>query len=223
LPADSPRRPLLGVAAAAAGGVVTLVGARARPRRPVGASAVLVALAVAFAAGVGVAGRSSLGPLVEARGTLASPDRADAWAAAARAWWEQPVVGTGPGRLHLGWVPDDGVPHTADHAHNEYLQLLAELGVVGGVLLGGVLVAWGRAAWRGLAGAGPARADRAGAAAGLVALAVGSAFDFHWRVWALLVLAGLLAGLVVRCPPVAPGSVTVDTGGGPCDESERPR
>jgi O-antigen ligase len=182
---------------------------RARAARPAAVAAVLGACAVASAVVVLVVGRSSFDALAEARATLASPDRADAWAAAARAFWRQPVVGTGPGRLHLGWVADDGVPQTIEHVHNEYLQLLAELGVVGGILLGGVLASSGLAVWRAVgpgaaerAGALP-RADRAGAAAGLVALAVGSALDFSWHTWALLVLAGLLIGVAAGRPVAA--------------------
>lgn len=190
MPAGSPARPAL----AAAGLVVGLAIAVAAPRLPVRAAVVTgVAGVVALAA---VASGPALGRIARPRLTLSSPDRAQETAAALRRVADRPLTGAGPGRLVLAWAGPDGTTFVARWAHDEYLQVLGELGIIGLAFVAAVLVALGRCVARNRASS-PSREVWAGVVAGLVALALHSAFDFLWRVPAIPLLAALLVGLTV--------------------------
>jgi hypothetical protein len=106
---------------AAALAVVVIVWQRWRVR---GLTVAIVVLAVAGIAGV-VAG------LVREVPTVADQDRVTAWAAAARMWQAEPVIGAGFRSfewLHAGF----GSP-VLDAPHNEWLRLFAEEGSVVGL------------------------------------------------------------------------------------------
>lgn len=183
-----PPRPLLAVAGLGAGLAIAAVLA-GRPR---------VAAAALVGAFVLVAGVAALaGGLDAARGsrmTLASPDRANEAAAAARVGADRPLTGAGPGLVVLSWHDDDGRRLVAHYAHNEYLQTFAELGAVGLAL---VLVL-GAAVAREIRSP-DASPVRAAAGAGLAAVALHSGMDFLWHIPAIpLVCAALVA---VACPP----------------------
>ena len=78
--------------------------------------------------------------------------------------------------------------------HNEYLQTLAELGLVGLILLLVLLAAVARDVRR----AGPPAVTptlRAGVAAGLAALAAHGLFDFGWHLPAIWLTGALLVGI----------------------------
>ncbi|HYX44274.1 MAG TPA: O-antigen ligase family protein [Acidimicrobiales bacterium] len=195
MPASSPPRPVVAALALAAG----LAIAAFRPRTPLprhrgtlvvvaAAGAVMFALAVGTSHAIGAVGRS--------RFTVSSPDRHQERRAALRLAAESPLTGVGPGQAGLRWVGPDGRTFVAKYAHNEYLQVLVELGAVGlGLVLALLLVTARRM-----------RADRrtaprsplwSGAVAGLVALLVGSAFDFLWHVPAIPLFAALLVAFTV--------------------------
>ena len=193
--AGSSRNPLLASAALVAGLGVTswlLSGGRGRRR------AVLVAT-VSIVLGAGVAagdGWDSATAVRERRFTAASPDRTNAVRAAFRLVGEHPIVGVGPGRATLSWTSRDGTTLVGRYAHNEYLQLLVELGAIGLVLLLGLVVAIARA----VVNARPRHPSAplwAGAAGGLLALAVGSGVDFLWHVPALPLVGALLFAITV--------------------------
>lgn len=193
--AVSSRDPLLASAALMAGLGVTswlVSGGRGR-RRAVLVATVLIVLGVGIAAGDGW---DSATAVRERRFTAESPDRTNAVRAAFRLAGEHPVVGVGPGRATLSWTSPDGTTLVARYAHNEYLQLLVELGAIGLVLLLGLMFA--------VAGAvlnarqrHPAGPLWAGATAGLLALAVGSGVDFLWHVPAVPLGGALLFGITV--------------------------
>ncbi|MDQ3642935.1 MAG: O-antigen ligase family protein, partial [Actinomycetota bacterium] len=109
---------------------------------------------------------------------------------------EHPVVGIGPGRATLSWVAADGRTLVARYAHNEYVQLLVELGGVGLALLLALLVTVAQAVRSGRR-TQPSLPLWAGATAGLVALAVGSGLDFLWHVPAVPLVGALLVGITV--------------------------
>jgi hypothetical protein len=208
LPVGSDRQPTLAAAALSVGVVLTLILSRASRT-----------IAVGLVAGAGVLGAvlvmhtaGALSRLLETRVTLASPDRGAAWGAALRAWRDSPILGTGPGKADLVWVGSDGKSYVARYVHNEYLQVLAEHGLVGAVLLGGLAVAVGLTIRRtikelGAAGRGEQRRARLAAAAGLVAFAVGSAFDFYWHIPGLLIVPAILVGIATRPPTIGHSSV----------------
>lgn len=178
MPAHSPSRPLLAGAALvlglAAAAVLAVVGTRAR----VVLSVAVVGIGAAMVATGAAEAVSAIGGT---RLVVSSPDRGRELRAALDVAHDHPVTGVGPGRAAVAWTGADGGVLVARYAHNEYVQVLAELGAVGLILLLAILGAITRAVWR-------ARAEtpwpdlHAGAAAGLLAIAVGSALDFLWHV-----------------------------------------
>jgi O-antigen ligase len=58
------------------------------------------------------------------------------------------LTGTGPGNADLRWTGDDHGSHRFAYVHDEYLQVTAELGLVGLALLAILLVAIARMLWR---------------------------------------------------------------------------
>ena len=104
-----------------------------------------------------------------------------------------PVGAAGVEQAGLFWVGADGNGQLARYAHNEYLQTLLDLGLLGCLLLAGVFAACVVTLRRGRP---PAQASlRAGALAGLAALAVHSGFDFLWHIAVLPLAGSLLIGL----------------------------
>jgi hypothetical protein len=112
-------------------------------------------------------------------------DRSVEWSTALHQWASAPVVGVGPDRLLVFHTADGAY---ARFAHNEYLQIAADAGIIGLVLLL-------------LAGAAIFRAARrfdvlsSCACAALVCCAVGGAFDFDWHLTFVGFLGGWCAGL----------------------------
>lgn len=179
----SSARPVLAIAAVGLGAVVVIAFERVRPALVV--AAVSGAVIVVVAAGAQ--------PLVDARLTPASQDRVDEWVASLRLASSSPLLGVGPGHFSLEYRAPDGSPRVAKYAHNEYLQVLAEQGLVGLIVVVGGLAFVGRAIVR----ARPRDGDPlwTGAVAALAALAVHSAFDFVWHVPLIPIVGGILVGV----------------------------
>lgn len=188
MPAGATPRPALAFLGLAAGAAL----AAGYERAPAGARRAAVVLGL-----VAVAAVVTIGPFDSVRDTrlsVASADRRDETSAALRLVADRPLTGTGPGQATLFFDGPDGRPLFARYAHNEYLQVAAELGLVGLALTATLLFALGRSVRAGRASA-PSPGLWAGAAAGLVALATHSAFDFLWHVPAVPLAGALLAGL----------------------------
>jgi len=152
-------------------------------RRRVGAAvagtAVLVGLvAVAFSGHL-------VSRIAHTRLSAASSDRAHEWAAAFDVARHHLILGIGTARVLLQWR-EGGKLYTATFAHNEFLQLLTQDGVVGlGVLLVGLAFVFVRLAHRrGRAGAWSAECG----IACLVALLAQSSLDFLWHLPVIPVL-----------------------------------
>jgi len=189
--ASGPPRPAAAVAGLVAGLAVTVAAGR-RPRRALPALAALAAVALAGGAALGAFdGLLSAG--AGTRLTFASSHRVSQTRAALDLVADRPLLGTGPGRAELIWTEPDGSALLARYVHNEYVQVLTELGLVGAALLALLLGAVARLVARGR-GAGPG-ARWAGVAAGLAALGVHSALDFLWHLGAIPLVAAALAGL----------------------------
>jgi O-antigen ligase len=171
-------------------------------RRRVVILAALCVAAVGIAVGAGVVLRVP----IERRVALgSSEDRSHEWAAAFDQWRSSPVVGVGPDQLLFFHAKDGDFAH---FSHNEYLQVLADGGLVGAILL----VCAGACVIRAVR-----REDVATscAAAALLCFAVVGALDFDWHLAALGLVGGWVAGLTGR-PDVAeplfhppPGQVDV--------------
>jgi len=154
-----------------------------------------------LATGGGVAGAAQT--VAEARANLASPDRTGALHAALRLLAQHPLTGTGPGQAHLRWEGQGHGTQLFAYVHNEYLQVAAELGLVGLVLLAVLLVAIARLLWRARATGRPG-ATWAGAAAAAAAFATHSGFDFVWHLPAIVLTVTLLVGAALPTPDPAP-------------------
>jgi O-antigen ligase len=194
MPAGSPPRPALAAATLVVGVGVAVGTFHLRSRQlALGlAAAVLAACAVLAVGGRGVDAATTIG---STRLTIASPDRVAAARAALQLAAERPLTGAGPDRAVLSWVQDSRRV-TSRYVHNEYLQVLAELGFVGLALLVVLLASLAWTVWRGRPHA-PSTAVWAGVAAGLAALAVHSGLDFLWHLPAIPLAGAVLAGLVL--------------------------
>ncbi len=139
----------------------------------------------------------------------ASSFRLDTWRDALRMAAASPVVGQGLGAFHDAF-PRYKRAHDlirVEHSENDYLETLAETGLVGLGLALCALVTLVAAAWRGLrAGVHPLlRGLGMGALAALLALAVHSAFDFNLRIPSNATLAAFVAALVAATSGLRPG------------------
>ncbi len=195
MPEASPSpRPLLAAVALLVGmAAATTLAAASADRRRSRMLLGLMAVAVPLALVAGAQSAGSLRAVADSRLTASSPDRAEALLAGVRLVREHPVAGVGPGRGALSWVGPDGRTLVAKYAHNEYLQVSVELGLVGLALLLAMFAGVAAALLRSST-AGSTRPLWAGGVAALVALAVGSAFDFLWHVPAVPLFGALLIG-----------------------------
>jgi O-antigen ligase len=193
--AGTPTRPALAVAAMLAG---LALGATPLPRtrttRIAAGTAALAVPAIALTAAHG-----AVTSVASTRATLGSPERS----AALRAAWDTArahlLTGAGPGITRLVDTSGSGTG-VFRYAHNEYVQVLAELGIPGLVLLLAFLALAARALLR-------SRTDltfTAAALAACAALAAHAGLDFLWHLPAIPLLAAALAGLAAPEPPARP-------------------
>ncbi len=148
--------------------------------------------------------------------------RWDLMRATVRMWWDHRWFGVGPGHFDVRW-PQYRPPTIQSRpiwAHNDYLNLLADYGLVGGVIVGlGIWLLWRGAGktWRnvsrGEGNLGWKRSDRAavllGAGLGLIAMGIHSFFDFNLHIPANALICTLLVGLVASHERYATRSVWV--------------
>jgi len=134
--------------------------------------------------------------------------RLDTWRDSLRLAASSPVLGHGLGAFHDAYPRfkrGHGIVRV-EHAENDYLETLAEMGVPGLALSVAGLALLLAAAGRGVA-TGPDRLVRGigtGAAAALVALAVHSAVDFNLRIPSNAALAALVAAAAAGAAGVRP-------------------
>ena len=217
-PVSMGARPGLAVTGLAVGAMVAL-GPGLLPGRVRPAALAVLATAAAVAA-IGVAGHLGtdvLRPVLDSRATLGSYGRSMGTRAAIEMFLANPVAGTGVGRSLLMWGTADGHGKVALYVHDEYLQALVDLGVIGAGLLLALLVTLARVVRAGRS-QGAGRLLWPGAVAALVALAVHSGFDFLWHIPVLPLLGGLLIGLAGRgsgTPGGRPATGTPDPGADP--------
>jgi len=123
-----------------------------------------------------------------------SERRIELWSDALQIIVDRPLFGVGAGRFDEESTVARSDPD-ARHAHHEYLQLAAETGVVGGLLLVGIFT-WG------LMRLGVSRWDRGGASvvgAGVAALAMHACVDYVLHFPLLPITAAFLLGIAVGC------------------------
>jgi hypothetical protein len=138
--------------------------------------------------------------------------RLDFWRVDAQAFASQRLHGTGAGTYENEWYQRRRSPNQVVDGHSLYLETLAELGVVGLVLLAGALLAMLVAVARGLRG--EQRHAHAAVLAAGVALLVHAGIDWDWEMPALFCWLFVAAGCAAARPS-RPGTETAGAGGGP--------
>jgi len=195
-PVHDPARPGLALAGLLVGAGIAVGPALLAGRLP---RWVGLASAVAGAAGAALVlprlvPADALHAVLASRANLASEGRTGALHAAMKLVEANPVTGTGVGLARFAWPTADGNMSIALYVHNEYAQLLVDLGAIGLALLAAVLgavVLFTRGGRRYPQTPGV----RAGAIGGLLAFAAHSGFDFLWHIPVLPLVAALLVGL----------------------------
>jgi O-antigen ligase len=139
-------------------------------------------------------------------------ERLDFWKAAVEQWKLQPLVGTGSGTyLYYGrQFRTERVQRDPVEVHNDYLHLLAEYGVVGGVFFLIFFAAHLRNGWKNFQRLGPKHvavsphllsnglALNLGAIAAVSAYVVHSAVDFNLHIPANVLLLGFVFGVLAN-------------------------
>lgn len=196
VPVDSSRHVVLACAGLAVGAGVApwTNGSRRRRVGTAVAGVAVVGGAVALVSTGHVAAEIS-----RARLSASSSDRAHEWAAAFDVARHHLVLGAGTARVLLQW-DSGGKVFTASFAHNEYLQLLTQDGLVGLlVLLVGLACVFVRLAR--LRGRTTAWSAPCGIAC-LIAVLVQSSLDFLWHIPVIPVLMAVVLALSTTAEPV---------------------
>ena len=154
-------------------------------RKKVAIGALVTVATIGIAVGAGVVLRV---PIERRVALSSSEDRGHEWTAAFDQFRSSPLVGVGPDQLLYFHAADGDYAH---FSHNEYLQVLADGGLVGELLL----VVAGICVIRAVRREDIAASCAAGA---LVAFAVVGTLDFDWHLAALGLVGGWVAGLAGR-------------------------
>lgn len=136
--------------------------------------------------------------------SLSGNGRYQLWSSAVDANATAPLVGIGPGTFEFWWTQDRQIDAYTRTAHSLYLNALAELGIVGLVIVAGfvlVPLGVGIGRWR---RAGPRRDLLAGAIAAALTFAVAAGIDWAWELAVLPVAFLLLVAAIVN--PLSAGS-----------------
>jgi len=136
--------------------------------------------------------------------------RLEIWGAAAQMWRDNPWLGVGPAHFDYRFreYRPEAIQGRPDRVHNDYLNLLTDWGIIGGVIVlagMGIFVFWLGKTWpyvrRAENAFGSGQSNRfaffLGAVCGLAALAVHSLMDFNLHIPANALVAVTLLALVV--------------------------
>jgi hypothetical protein len=198
LRATAPARPAYAVVAMAAGLGVVIVAQRVSGWKlvlPVAGATLAAGLLVIFLV---PQVHDVVHTLTRTRITLASPARSGEATAALRIIASHPLAGVGPGHA-LQWTGPGGVVNVDQYVHDEYLQVLTDLGIVGAVLAAVLLVSAARLLWR-VRATSPDRTLWAGAVAAATAFLLHSGFDFIWQLPAIPLTVAAIVGLAIYQP-----------------------
>ena len=204
----------------------TTFGLQARRRAGIAMAAVLALLAIGGLVGItttggGIGGRldaltasksSAPGSGAERLGSTSS-SRGEYWRQAFDVFKEAPVLGRGADGFTLARLPYRDDPRAASHAHGFIPQTMADLGLIGTLLVLALLAAWAVAAARTLGvrrRASPApdwtgeRLALVGLTLCVLAYGLQSAIDWTWFIPGPTVAALAAAGFVAGRGPLAP-------------------
>lgn len=194
------------VLALAAGAVFALLArrgidtpiTRARGRGALAAGAVALVLAAGFTVSF-FAERTEDISQGAARVTTLKTYRGDYWRVALGSFADHPVAGVGAASFQVEWIRERDSRVFAFDAHSLYIETLAELGLVGFLLLAvlfGAVAAGLRRRWRAV----PDDPLLAAAAAVLGAFAVHAGLDWDWEMPSVTLVALLLAAAAIQRP-----------------------
>ncbi|MDX6690400.1 MAG: hypothetical protein QOG15_1857 [Solirubrobacteraceae bacterium] len=125
--------------------------------------------------------------------------RSEAYRVAFDGFQAQPIRGEGAGSFAARWTLTRRVDLTLHDAHSLVLETLAELGLIGGLLLIGFLVAVGRGAVHSMRGRGVlSPAPAAGVAAAVSVWLAHACVDWDWQMPALTGIALVLAAALTQ-------------------------
>lgn len=174
-------------------------------RLPDRAPWIVLALACIGLAGAILLGAKETSKLPSKLGTarLATfqSDRYAYWDVAINAFAQEPVRGVGAGGWAVEWLRHRKIQSFAVDAHSLPMQTLAELGLVGAVLLASLIAGVALACHAAYRRAGPLAA---GPIAALVVYIAHAPLDWDWELPALTLVAAVLAGLVLSLNEVSP-------------------
>jgi O-antigen ligase len=120
------------------------------------------------------------------------------WQAALDANGTAPVTGVGPGTYEYFWAREGTIPGFVRDAHSLFFEVLAEVGIVGLLLIGGFVVGVIAFGVRGAASSDPAsRPWLAAATAASVGFGVAAAVDWVWELAVVPVAFLLLAAAIL--------------------------
>jgi O-antigen ligase len=126
---------------------------------------------------------------------------------ALRMWRDHPVLGVGLGDFETAYPRYQSFPSDlwVDHAHNDYVQALAETGLVGALLILSALALFLRLAFRdwGHPFRSSASWIRSGAALGCCGMLIHSLWDFNLHIPANAAWFAVLAGIAATAPASA--------------------
>jgi O-antigen ligase len=182
-----------------------------RPPARVIAAAAVAAVAVALVAGLpgqlSDAWEDFKDPAVPAAGSerfdsTGGSGRYQFWETALDANATDPLVGIGAGTYEFFWAREGSLPTFVRDAHSLYFETLAELGIVGLLLILAVVAVPFAAGIRRRRGLDPPeRAWLAAALAGCAAFAIAAGIDWAWELTVLPVTFLLLAAAVIGRSP----------------------
>ena len=171
---------------------------------PIGIACALVALAVVAAVGMREGLSRAFGTSIF---DVSGHARIKAWVAGADLWQRFPWLGTGLGtfRDSFALVQPSAVPGTWDHAHNDLVEMLVTVGIVGTALLAVGLAALTRRLFAVLreAARGEDRAAALAALGALVTAAIHGLFDFGITMPAIAVTLAAICG-AAAAPALGP-------------------
>lgn len=189
-PASQAANPGLALAGVAAGVLLLLVAHLWGPRFALG----LMVGVVCAAALQGAAISNGLDRVRAGRISQESEDRAAVWTGSLRVAGSSPVLGVGPGRFLL-FDETGGVKRVQRYAHNGYLQVLGEQGVVGLLVVVASFAALAASVVRSRARVPhELRWEWCASAAGLAAIAVHGGMDFVWHIPVVPLIGAVLVG-----------------------------
>lgn len=121
------------------------------------------------------------------------------WAGAWRLWLDAPVAGNGAGSYNLLFERhrSEGFRDEPLWAHNEYLNLLADYGLLGAILAAGAVGVALAGGWRARTAAGAGAWPAGGLGLGLLAFALQLSFEFHLKIPGLVLAAATVAALAL--------------------------